>query len=188
MTYIKQDLEVIELNFNVKELIDSGVASGTLGDFTINFTSPINLNPMDDYQIGLHSLFFNNPAKDGTGQPKNDNSWFLYCDLVEVSRVGSGVANILHKSLNGKDIMKPEVYLGSYHYVKLVNSASIMDWKKLVSKSFSSIGFQFRDSTGTFYPDGTNQPTLDPQLFIRIIIRKVGSSSNSKALELSQII
>jgi len=188
MTYQKNDLEVIELNFNVEELLVSGVANGDFGNFTINFSSPINLNPMDEYQIGLHSLIFNSPVKDGTGVPKNDNSWFLYCDLCEVSRVGSGVANVLHKSLNGKDLMSPEVWLGSYHYLKIVQNASIMDWKKLTSKSFSSIGFQFRDSTGTYYPAGTNQPTLDTQLFIRIIIKKVGSSTNSKALELSQLI
>jgi hypothetical protein len=190
MTYQKNDLEVIELNFNVEELLVSGVANGTLGDFTINFSSPINLNPMDEYQIGLHSLYFNNPVKDFVPfQPKNDNSWFLYCDLCEVSRVGSSVANVLHKSLNGKDIMRPETYLGTYDYVKLVNNASIIDWKKLTSKSFSSIGFQFRDSTGVFYPSGVSfLPPMIPRLFMRIIIKKVGSSSNSKALELSQLI
>ena len=129
MSFEKNDMEVITLNFDVNELLASGVAQGNQGDFVINFSDPITLNPMDDYQIGLQTLFIDNPLE--AGYPPNQNSIFIYCDIVEASRVGSGVANVLHKTINASDIMEPSVYIGGFFWVKIENTASIMDWRKL---------------------------------------------------------
>tara|TARA_R110000796_G_scaffold249632_1_gene377639 strand:+ start:836 stop:1387 length:552 start_codon:yes stop_codon:yes gene_type:complete len=177
------NLQVIELNFNVKDILESQGVIGVdnLGDFRVDFLPPVQLDPNSNYEICLNELIMNNPTQTG-GASFNPNSWILYCDVVEPSRVGTDAVQILHKTLNGADIME-QIPHSSLDYVKVTNNATIIDWKKLNGTNLSGIGFKFVDTTGLQYPQGIDNPQGNGyELYITILIRK--SSSNSSGIDL----
>jgi hypothetical protein len=173
------DLEVIELNFNVKEILESQGVIGVdnLGDFRVDFLPPVQLDPNSNYEICLSELVMNNPTQIN-GITFNPNSWVLYCDVVEPSRVGTDAVQILHKTLNGADIME-EKPTWNLDFVKVNNIATIVDWKKLNGTNLTGIGFKFADTTGRIYPQGIDNPQGNGyELYITILIRKSGSNSS----------
>lgn len=177
------NLEVIELNFNVVDiLLSQGVIGvNNLGDFRVDFLPPVQLDPNSNYEICCKEIIFNNPSQVGT-IVFNPNSWILYCDAVEPSRVGTDAVQILHKTLNGSDIMDG-VNTSAYDYIKSTNTATIVDWKKLNGTNLAGIGFKFLDTTGKQYPIGIDNPQGNPfNLYITILIRK--SSTNSSGIDL----
>ena len=61
------NLQVIELNFNVKDILESQGVIGVdnLGDFRVDFLPPVQLDPNANYEICLNELIMNNPTQTG---------------------------------------------------------------------------------------------------------------------------
>tara|TARA_R110000764_G_scaffold47_4_gene379 strand:+ start:94 stop:651 length:558 start_codon:yes stop_codon:yes gene_type:complete len=170
-SYINSNQEnLIELLIDFDELNANGLISGTIDNFSVSFPQTINLNSNSDYDIGVEYVLFSQPY------PTSQDSYFLYCSLCEQSRVGSDVANVLHKTLTAYSTSLPEND-GNYVFSKSTTSNTIIDWKKLNVKDFSTIDFIFKSSSGIAYPIGILPITgTTCNLVIKVIIRQSPTS------------
>jgi hypothetical protein len=134
---------------------------GTLGEFTINLPVAVKLDANSDYEIALVYLIMDNPYSSII------DSYFLYCDKVQPTRVGTGMANILYKSLP----VGVEMNTVNDRFLKISNDSTLIDWKRLNSTSFNTLSFIFESSAGVRYPNGFLPDGL-PGLEMKIAIRK----------------
>ena len=176
--YINSNQEdIIEMEIDFRSLKSQGRVQGDIGNFSVSFPQTINLNSNSDYDITCKSILYDQPYK--TGGSGVENSYFLYCSLVEQSRVGGDVGNVLCKTLSGFSSSKPS---DNGNFVFAINKPleSAIPWKRLNVKDFSTIDFIFQQSNGVSYPIGIS--TLggkDPDLIITIAIRQSPTSKTT---------
>jgi len=169
-SYINSNQEnLIELLIDFNSLSSSGRVIGTIGNFSVSFPQTINLDSNSDYDIGVEYVL------SSQAYPNIQDSYFLYCSLCEQSRVGSDVANVLHKTLSSYSTQQPDNG-GNLYFSKSTTSNTIIDWKKLNVKDFSTIDFIFKSSGGVEYPTGITALNNKPILVIKVIIRQSPTS------------
>jgi hypothetical protein len=171
--------ELIELDIDYNVLSAQGVAKGTIDNFSVSFSQTINLNSNSDYDIGIQYIHYTQPY------PYVEDSYFLYCSLVEQSRIGSDVGNVLHKTLTSYSTTLGKND-GSLFFCKASQRSTIIDWKKLNVKDFSTIDFIFKSSSGIPYPIGIASP-FPKNLVIKVVIRQSPTSKNSTSRLLGKI-
>jgi hypothetical protein len=169
--------DIIELEIDYRTLQAQGRTQGVIGNFSVSFPQTINLNSNSDYDICCSSIFYDQPYLGGGGGV--ENSYFLYCSLVEQSRVGGDVGNVLCKTLTAYPTTL-DVNNGNYFFAMNKPDETIIPWKKLNVKDFSTIDFIFQQSNGTPFPVGI--VTLGgkaPDLIVKIAIRQSPTSKST---------
>jgi len=174
--------EIIMLEIDYRKLFDAGYAKGSIGNFSVSFAQTINLDSNLEYDMGITSILYNQPY------PQVQDSYILYCSLVEQSRIGSGVGNVLHKTLTSYASSRFNNH-GNQFYARGINSSSIIDWKKLNVRDFNTIDFIFISSSGLPYPEDIvlPRPTIhDYNLSISVAIRVSPTSKQLTSRVLGQ--
>tara|TARA_R110001632_G_scaffold28455_2_gene75830 strand:+ start:49 stop:612 length:564 start_codon:yes stop_codon:yes gene_type:complete len=169
--------DIIELEIDYRTLNAQGRTQGDIGDFSVSFPQTINLDTNSDYDICCSSVFYDQPYL--VGASGVNNSYFLYCSLVEQSRVGGDVGNVLCKTLTSYASTLSENN-GNYVYAMNKPLETIIPWKRLNVKDFSTIDFAFRQSNNQPYPFGVTTLGGKPyDLIIKIAIRQSPTSKTT---------
>lgn len=176
--YIQSNQEdIIEFEINYRTLNAQGRTQGDIGNFSVSFPQTINLDSNSDYDICCKSIFYDQPFL--VGGAGVQNSYFLYCSLVEQSRVGGDVGNVLCKTLTSYSSTLSENN-GNYVYAMNKPLETIIPWKRLNVKDFSTIDFAFQQSNGTAYPIGVTTLGGKPyDLIIQVAIRQSPTSKTT---------